>query len=126
MPFIFFKIDLEFVVTDRKGAASILRPDINVCACHNQGTCVASADGEDSENSIDEDEDRFQILPCVCKDGYTGSFCQDDLDACAVDFQPCYPGVDCTDLPPPANISGFQCGPCPDGFTGDGQNCQGI
>ena len=35
--------------------------------------------------------------------------------------RPCFEGVQCTDTP-----SGFQCGACPPGFTGDGQQCIDI
>ena len=55
-----------------------------------------------------------------CPDGYVGdgeSGCV-DLDACAED--PCYPGVFCKDLKPPAGADGFKCGKCPPGSTGDG------
>jgi len=62
----------------------------------------------------------------VCQNGYTGIFCEADLDACEENFQPCYPGVQCIDLKPPANDSGFVCGPCPDGLTGDGVECTDI
>ena len=35
--------------------------------------------------------------------------------------RPCFEGVQCTDTP-----SGFLCGACPPGFTGDGQQCIDI
>ena len=38
---------------------------------------------------------------------------------------PTYAGVNCTDLPAPANVSGYTCGPCPTGFTGNGAQCAG-
>ena len=68
----------------------------------------------------------MNLLQCECLNGYTGKFCESDLDACEANLNPCYPGVSCVDLPPPANITGYKCGPCPSGFTGDGSKCQGI
>ncbi|XP_068760013.1 mucin-like protein [Montipora capricornis] len=115
------EIDIEFVVADDSKQATILLPVINVCACHNQGTCVPV-----DENDADNNGERFNTLSCVCQNGYTGTFCEADLDACKENFQPCYPGVQCIDLKPPANESGFDCGPCPDGLTGDGVECTDI
>lgn len=108
------------MAADDSNQATVLRPVINVCACHNQGTCVSL-----DENDVDNSGERFNILPCVCQNGYTGTFCEADLDACEENFQPCYPGVECIDLKPPANASGFKCGPCPAGLTGDGVECTG-
>ena len=116
----FLQIDIEFVVADDSKQATVLRPVINVCACHNQGTCVPI-----DENYADNSGARFNVLSCVCQFGYTGTFCEADLDACEENFQPCYPGVQCIDLKPPANESGFVCGPCPDGLIGDGVECTG-
>ena len=118
----FFQIQLEFVVKDSKGATSFLRPIINLCACHNNGVCYHSASHRNSTQS----SNKMNILQCECINGYTGEFCEGDLDACEANLNPCYPGVSCVDLPPPANITGYKCGPCPSGFTGDGSKCQGI
>jgi hypothetical protein len=66
-------------------------------------------------------------MACSCGDGYTGQYCETDVDACVANLDPCYPGVTCTDLPPPANMTnGYKCGPCPSGYTGSGANCTGI
>ena len=64
-------------------------------------------------------------MGCACQGGYTGRFCESEIDACELNGQPCYEGVGCIDLPPPANVSGYTCGPCPTGFTGDGAQCLG-
>ena len=117
---IILQIDIEFVIADDSKQATVLRPEINVCACHNQGTCVPV-----DENDADNSGARFKILSCECQNGYTGTFCEADLDACEENFQPCYPGIQCIDLQPPADASGFDCGPCPDGLTGDGIQCTG-
>ena len=38
---------------------------------------------------------------------------------CAAD--PCYPGVECTPTP-----TGYVCGECPAGMTGDGELCEPL
>ncbi|XP_019622718.1 PREDICTED: uncharacterized protein LOC109468820 [Branchiostoma belcheri] len=42
-----------------------------------------------------------------------------DYDACL--SSPCFPGVRCVDVPAPD--TGFTCGTCPPGYSGDGLNC---
>ncbi|KAI8514131.1 hypothetical protein Bbelb_084550 [Branchiostoma belcheri] len=68
----------------------------------------------------------FEELPCTCTAGHTGKNCESELDACAENFNPCFAGVPCEDLPPPAGMDGYVCGECPAGFEGDGQNCTDI
>ena len=68
---------------------------------------------------------KFVYKGCVCQGGYTGRFCDSEIDACEVNGQPCYEDVVCTDLPPPADETGYTCGPCPSGFTGNGAECSG-
>lgn len=103
-------------------AKTVLGPVINLCACHNQGVCFEENDEDSSANNNTE---KFKILPCVCQNGYTGSYCAGDLDACEENYQPCFPNVNCVDLPPPANASGYECGPCPSGYSGNGADCTG-
>ena len=68
---------------------------------------------------------RFVIQSCDCGGFATGRFCEEEIDACEERSEPCFPGVLCIDLPPPANVSGYKCGKCPAGFTGDGVQCTG-
>lgn len=70
-------------------------------------------------------DSKFIYLGCNCMAGYTGRFCENDLNACELNGNPCFQGVSCTDHPAPANLSGFTCGPCPVGYSGDGINCRG-
>ena len=70
-------------------------------------------------------DSKFVYRGCACQGGYTGRFCDSDIDACESNGQPCYTGVECIDLPPPANASGYKCGPCPTGYTGNGAQCVG-
>lgn len=119
---LYFQIEVEFRVSDGT-ANTVHSPVINVCACHNQGACVEQASDDSSANNNTQ---KFQFLSCQCLNGYTGSFCEVDLDACEENSQPCFPGVSCIDLPPPANESGYTCGPCPNGYFGNGAECSDI
>lgn len=112
-------------MADDSHQATVLRPVINVCVCRNLGQCTTVNKNDLSTNANTTGE-RFRLLPCACPDGYTGALCEQDLDACEENFQPCYPGVQCTDLPPPANQSGFKCASCPSGSTGNGVECKGM
>ena len=91
-----------------------------MCACDHGGKCVPPEEG-DKVNT----DSKFVYMGCACQGGYTGRFCDSDIDACEMNAQPCYAGVNCTDLPPPANASGYKCGPCPTGYTGNGAQCAG-
>jgi len=65
--------------------------------------------------------------PCPAQ-GYVagdGSSACVEIDGCKVPVEnPCYPGVTCTDLPPPSD--GHTCGACPSGMEGDGTACAEI
>ena len=91
-----------------------------MCACDHGGLCIQPE--EDDPLNTDS---KFVYMGCACQGGYTGRFCDSDIDACEMNGQPCYAGVECIDLPPPANASGYKCGPCPTGYTGDGAQCAG-
>lgn len=91
-----------------------------MCACENGGQCVAPELGDTLNN-----DNKFIVQGCNCAAGYTGRFCENDIDACNFNGNPCFSGVNCTDHPPPANITGFDCGPCPSGYSGDGIVCTG-
>ncbi|XP_078368612.1 mucin-like protein [Oculina patagonica] len=115
------KFNLTFVATDDKGASATWSPTINMCACNHGGQCVPPEEGD-----IVNTDSRFVYMGCACQGGYTGRFCDSDIDACEMNGQPCYTGVTCIDLPPPANASGYVCGPCPSGYTGNGAQCVDV
>ncbi|EDV29248.1 uncharacterized protein TRIADDRAFT_19226, partial [Trichoplax adhaerens] len=58
-------------------------------------------------------------VPCICSAGWNGDHCTVDFDSCA-NF-PCYENVTCTDNVAP--LTGYTCGSCPQGYTGDGILC---
>jgi len=115
------KFNISFVATDDKGASTTWSPTINMCACDHDGQCVPPEEGDELNT-----DNKFIYLGCACQGGYTGRFCESDIDACEMNGQPCYAGVECIDLPPPANVSGYTCGPCPSGYTGNGAQCADI
>ena len=53
---------------------------------------------------------------------YGGQFCGEDRNGCS-EIQ-CFSAMDCLDVPAPG--VGAVCGPCPEGFNGDGEKCNGI
>ena len=52
---------------------------------------------------------------------YSGRYCEEDRNGCS-EVQ-CYVESSCHDIPAPG--VGAECGPCPSGFTGDGNKCLG-
>ncbi|XP_078674535.1 uncharacterized protein LOC144912554 [Branchiostoma floridae x Branchiostoma belcheri] len=113
--------DLRVLVTDAGGASALYWPTVYLCNCGNGGGCASSGGAHSSSNNT-----RFVMQECTCAAGYTGSNCESDIDACAANYEPCYAGVRCNDLPAPANISGYECDSCPSGYTGSGQRCTDV
>jgi len=115
------RVKFTFIATDEFNASVSSIPTIKMCACENGGQCVAPELGDKLNN-----DSKFIVQGCTCAAGYTGRFCENDIDACTFNGNPCFTGVNCTDQPPPANITGFICGPCPSGYFGDGLECTDI
>ncbi|KAK3259927.1 hypothetical protein CYMTET_31095 [Cymbomonas tetramitiformis] len=57
-----------------------------------------------------------------CPDGFSGSGSTQcsEVDGCLA--APCWPGVDCADVPAPG--VGYICGDCPPGMIGNGMSCE--
>ncbi|XP_078725599.1 uncharacterized protein LOC144942674 [Lampetra fluviatilis] len=106
------------VATDGGLAPTLMALSLTLCNCSAKSTCLYS----EPLYSVQHNQSTFQVAGCNCSDGYAGQFCEVDVDACVTN--PCYPGINCTDLPPPS--LGYKCGPCPAGYTGDGEKCLDI
>ncbi|KAK2567531.1 Mucin-like protein, partial [Acropora cervicornis] len=116
------RVQFTFVAKDEQGASTSSTPCIKMCGCQNGSQCVEPKVGDALNN-----DSKFIYQGCDCAAGYTGRFCENDLNACELNGNPCFQGVSCTDHPAPANLSGFTCGPCPVGYSGDdGINCLDI
>ena len=61
------------------------------------------------------------MTPRIPRVAYEGRFCADDSDGCTGVI--CFEEVTCVDVPAPG--VGAMCGPCPVGYFGDGQKCDG-
>ena len=107
-------VTLEFIATDTKNTSTVLTVVINMCQCQNDGEC-------DFTEYIGDSSGAFRVVACNCTEQYEGIFCETEVhNLCADD--PCADNVTCNVT---RNPFGFQCGPCPQGLTGDGQNCFG-
>ncbi|XP_068703048.1 von Willebrand factor D and EGF domain-containing protein-like isoform X2 [Montipora foliosa] len=91
-----------FSATDACGASSTFNftATVNVCQCNNSGECIPQ-------------EPRGQgIYTCLCAAGYTGQYCNTEIDECG--SYPCLQGR-CIDL-----LNNYSCS-CNLGF--EGRNC---
>nr|CAB3262800.1 uncharacterized protein LOC100183467 [Phallusia mammillata] len=100
--------------TDSVGGESILKINIKLCICENNGECLYSDVVVGSEN--------YQVVACNCTEAYTGADCAEDRNGCLLSA--CFSNVTCTDVPAPGVRE--TCGVCPEGTTGDGRNCTNI
>ncbi|XP_072172523.1 uncharacterized protein [Diadema setosum] len=105
---------IEIVISDDVSSTSLFFK-VKICRCDNDGTCDFDNYAEGQNFLVDN----FAVVTCICQPGWTGSHCEEDFDSCA--GQPCFPAVNCTDLPPNSTMP--QCGACPSGMTGDGFTC---
>ncbi|KAK3755691.1 hypothetical protein QZH41_008932 [Actinostola sp. cb2023] len=137
--------DFTFKVTDECNATDTITVTVRivVCPCKNGGKCVPKSSyprgsgqyscqcpqgfsGDKCETNINDCVsvncgngiciDGINNYTCRCDVGFKGSLCNQKI--CIKQW--CFAGVKCTDTP-----SGISCGPCPAGFTGDGQICTG-
>ena len=122
---------VSFAARDALNASTLLNPLVYMCACQN-GNCTL-------EGVLNRNIDPL-VMNCACPEGeldqvtrvmiintscsfsaYTGRFCEEDVDGCAM--QSCFEGVNCTDNQAPQ--TGATCGPCPTGLEGNGMRCTG-
>ena len=115
------QVEPVFIVTDSNSSASELRPLVRLCPCQNSGNCV---DDEEVQRQLDSGT-RFILLSCECPAGHTGQFCESTTDACVENNDPCFPGVECVNVPFDVDQTRYTCGPCPSGYRGDGAMCIG-
>eukprot|EP00062_Callorhinchus_milii_P011931 gi/632958552/ref/XP_007895101.1/ PREDICTED: fibropellin-1-like [Callorhinchus milii] len=91
-------------------SGSILTLTIQMCSCMNGGACDYSTVTQASLKGT------FQIVGCLCPEGFSGPKCSDYLDYCK--GQPCFPGVNCTNVLSPQL---FQCDRCPTETVANGK-----
>ncbi|XP_056424057.1 fibrillin-3-like [Hyla sarda] len=107
-------IQLILQVNDQL-SGSIFIPILQVCKCANGGTC--------DNNIIIENyfESKYQVLGCICPDGFSGPFCSSQSKPCQ--GEPCFPGVACLNQ---KTGSQYVCSTCPAGTVAngiDGEKC---
>ena len=102
-----------------------LRCNIEFNDCHNvsdheicgQGLCL----------NIPRTQNKVAAFRCVCFQGFTKSNPNIESAPCDVDVDECRLGIDRCSKDPPVDCintrDGYQCGPCPSGYTGDGFHC---
>ncbi|XP_071955964.1 uncharacterized protein [Antedon mediterranea] len=76
------------------------------CLCEPFGICTQPANQKQG----------LGLFTCNCQEGRFGTLCENDINEC--ESHPCYPLVDCINLP---NM--YWCTQCPEGYTGDGITC---
>uniref|UniRef100_A0A8B9X8Z2 Protocadherin Fat 4 n=1 Tax=Bos mutus grunniens TaxID=30521 RepID=A0A8B9X8Z2_BOSMU len=103
----------------RQSGVKVESVDHDSCApgpCQNGGSCVrrlavsTELKSHESLPVIIVANEPLQPFLCKCLPGYTGSWCEIDIDECLP--SPCHNGGTCHNL-----VGGFSCS-CPDGFTG--------
>lgn len=103
----------------RQSGVKVESVDHDSCApgpCQNGGSCVRrlavsfKLKSHESLPVIIVANEPLQPFLCKCLPGYTGSWCEIDIDECLP--SPCHNGGTCHNL-----VGGFSCS-CPDGFTG--------
>ncbi|KAM4043654.1 uncharacterized protein ACNLHF_013893 [Anomaloglossus baeobatrachus] len=96
-------------------SGSIFIPILQVCKCANGGTCDSSVIIESYFES------KYQVIGCICPDGFSGPFCLNQSKPCR--GQPCFPDVACLNQ---NTGSQYICSMCPTGTFAngiDGEKC---
>ncbi|KAM3606136.1 uncharacterized protein V6R79_011362 [Siganus canaliculatus] len=90
--------------------SSLFTPILRVCNCLNGGVC------QYEKVTKNHRQGRFQVVGCLCPEGFSGTFCGQTADVCR--GKPCFRGVQCQSLPDPGQ---FTCGACPENSVSDGK-----
>ncbi|CAK8676039.1 unnamed protein product [Clavelina lepadiformis] len=97
-----------------------------LCLCFNETQCLyqdSYAMGDPtSTNALLKDGNWLRNAKCSCSAWSYGTLCQYMLDPC--DYHVCFADVQC--VRNPDDSTGYSCGICPDGMTGDGVDCYSI
>ncbi|KAM3930833.1 uncharacterized protein RB166_004300 [Leptodactylus fuscus] len=107
-------VQLVLQVNDQL-SSSIFIPTLQVCKCANGGTCDNSVI---TENYF---EGKYQVVGCICPDGFSGPFCTNQTKPCQ--GEPCFPGVPCLNQ---RTGPQYVCSSCPAGTQAngaDGEKC---
>ena len=107
-------VSATFIVSDTNGMITEFKPIIKMCYCANDGNCTNATDVASGTGYL-------KLYICSCAYGWTGKHCLEQADVCEDD--PCFPGVNCTNIYSPTVEA--RCGDCPSGFEGDGRSCSG-
>ncbi|KAM9727935.1 uncharacterized protein ACNS7B_018224 isoform 2-T2 [Menidia menidia] len=102
-PFSTQPVQLTIKVSD-KLTSSLFTPMLRVCDCLNGGTCLYDSV---VENHL---QGKFQVVGCLCPNGYSGKFCGNTTDLCR--GRPCFRGVTCQSNSN-SKLGQFTCGECP-------------
>ncbi|CAG6017969.1 unnamed protein product [Menidia menidia] len=102
-PFSTQPVQLTIKVSD-KLTSSLFTPMLRVCNCLNGGTCLYDSV---VENHL---QGKFQVVGCLCPNGYSGKFCGNTTDLCR--GKPCFRGVTCQSNSN-SKLGQFTCGECP-------------
>ncbi|XP_068089568.1 mucin-like protein [Hyperolius riggenbachi] len=92
-------------------SGSIFIPTVQVCRCANGGTCDYSSTVENYY------EYRYQVVGCICPNGFSGAFCTNQSSPCR--GEPCFPEVSCVNQ---KYGTQYLCDRCPFGTVANGRD----
>ncbi|XP_040205585.1 uncharacterized protein LOC120936885 [Rana temporaria] len=111
-----FPVNVSVIANNSKTATSVVLTLV-LCNCTNNGSCLY-----DSQLSLGNETTTFLVAGCNCSAAWTGMYCEENFDACKQNQ--CFDNSTCEDKKAPD--TGFECGTCPPGLTGDGETCTAI
>ena len=110
-------VSIIVLVNDKLGASTQQDITIDLCCCQNNAECLYN------QTIAGKGTETFRFMGCNCTALYDGDFCENERDPCA--DKPCYDDtVTCTKSP--SNENGYTCSACPQGLTGNGEDCAGT